>query len=400
MNFDFSEEQSMLRDSVARFVQDDYDFDTRRAIAESDEGMSRQNWQTFAELGWLSVPFAEEHGGFGGDAVDVMVMMEELGKGLVVEPYLATVLMFGGLLQKAGSEAQQHDYIPRIIDGSLLGAFAYVERQSRFELADVKTTPAQSADGFTLNGEKVVVSNGANADYAVVSARTSGDQNDENGISLFLVALDAEGVSRTTYRMMDGQLVANLTFNNVALAADSLLGELDNGLGLIESVVEEVVVALASEAVGIMGQLNTKTLEYTKTREQFGVAIGSFQALQHRMVDTFMSYEQAKSLLYRAVCAQAEGSDDAQRSMHALKVMIDRAGTHIYSEAIQLHGGMGLTDELDIGHFAKRLMMINATFGNGDYHQAQFNALSYSENAEGESSQNRPQLATASGERV
>ena len=400
MNFDFSEEQSMLRDSVARFVQDDYDFDTRRAIAESDEGMSRQNWQTFAELGWLSVPFAEEHGGFGGDAVDVMVMMEELGKGLVVEPYLATVLMFGGLLQKAGSEAQQHDYIPRIIDGSLLGAFAYVERQSRFELADVKTTAAKSADGFTLNGEKVVVSNGANADYAVVSARTSGDQNDENGISLFLVALDAEGVSRTTYRMMDGQLVANLTFNNVALAADSLLGELDNGLGLIESVVEEVVVALASEAVGIMGQLNTKTLEYTKTREQFGVAIGSFQALQHRMVDTFMSYEQAKSLLYRAVCAQAEGSDDAQRSMHALKVMIDRAGTHIYSEAIQLHGGMGLTDELDIGHFAKRLMMINATFGNGDYHQAQFNALSYSENAEGESSQNRPQLATASGERV
>ena len=384
MNFDFSEEQSMLRDSVARFVQDDYDFDTRRAIAESDEGMSRLNWQTFAELGWLSVPFAEEHGGFGGDAVDVMVMMEELGKGLVVEPYLATVLMFGGLLQKAGSEAQQHDYIPRIIDGSLLGAFAYVERQSRFELADVKTTAAKSADGFTLNGEKVVVSNGANADYAVVSARTSGDQNDENGISLFLVALDAEGVSRTTYRMMDGQLVANLTFNNVALAADSLLGELDNGLGLIESVVEEVVVALASEAVGIMGQLNTKTLEYTKTREQFGVAIGSFQALQHRMVDTFMSYEQAKSLLYRAVCAQAEGSD----------------GTHIYSEAIQLHGGMGLTDELDIGHFAKRLMMINATFGNGDYHQAQFNALSYSENAEGESSQNRPQLATASGERV
>ena len=400
MNFDFSEEQVMLRDSVARFVQDDYDFDTRRAIAESDEGMNRQNWQTFAELGWLSVPFAEEHGGFGGDAVDVMVMMEELGKGLVVEPYLATVLMFGGLLQKGGSEAQQHEYIPRIIDGSLLGAFAYVERQSRFELADVKTTAARSADGFTLNGEKVVVSNGANADYAVVSARTSGDQNDEHGISLFVVALDAEGVSRSTYRMMDGQLVANLTFDNVALAADSLVGELDNGLGLIESVVLDVVVALASEAVGIMGQLNAKTLEYTKTREQFGVAIGSFQALQHRMVDTFMSYEQAKSLLYRAVCAQAEGSDDAPRSIHALKVMIDRAGTHIYSEAIQMHGGMGLTDELDIGHYAKRLMMINATFGNGDYHQAQFNALSYSQDSENESTQARPQLATASGERV
>ncbi len=400
MNFDFSEEQVMLRDSVARFVQDDYDFDTRRAIAESETGINRDFWQTFAELGWLSVPFAEEHGGFGGDAVDVMVMMEELGKGLVVEPYLATVLMFGGLLQKGGSESQQHDCIPRIIDGSLLGAFAYVERQSRFELADVKTTATQTADGFTLSGEKVVVLNGANADSAVVSARTSGGQYDEHGVSLFLVALDADGVSRTSYRMMDGQLVANLTFDNVALAADSLVGELDKGLALMSTVVQEVTVALGAEAIGIMGQLNAKTLEYTKTREQFGVAIGTFQALQHRMVDTFMSYEQAKSLLYRAVCAQAEGSDDAERSVHALKVMIDRAGTHIYSEAIQLHGGMGLTDELDIGHYAKRLMMINATFGNGDYHQAQFNALSYSDTSDEDDTANRPQLATASGERV
>ena len=400
MNFDFSEEQVMLRDSVARFVQDDYDFDTRRAIAESETGINRDFWQTFAELGWLSVPFAEEHGGFGGDAVDVMVMMEELGKGLVVEPYLATVLMFGGLLQRGGSESQQHEYIPRVIDGSLLGAFAYVERQSRFELADVKTTATKSADGFTLSGEKVVVLNGANADYAIVSARTSGEQFDEQGVSLFLVALDADGVSRTSYRMMDGQLVANITFDNVALAADSLVGELDNAMPLIEALVQDVIVALGAEAVGIMGQLNAKTLEYTKTREQFGVAIGTFQALQHRMVDTFMSYEQAKSLLYRAVCAQAEGSDDAERSVHALKVMIDRAGTHIYSEAIQLHGGMGLTDELDIGHYAKRLMMINATFGNGDYHQAQFNALSYSGSSEEDATANRPQLATASGERV
>jgi alkylation response protein AidB-like acyl-CoA dehydrogenase len=400
MNFDFSEEQVMLRDSVARFVQDDYDFDRRRAIAESETGISRENWQTFAELGWLSVPFAEEHGGFGGNAVDVMVMMEELGKGLVVEPYLATVLMFGGLLQKGGSEAQQHDYIPRIIDGSLLGAFAYVERQSRFELADVKTTAASTADGFTLNGEKVVVFNGANADCAIVSARTSGEQGDEHGISLFLVPLDAAGVSRTTYRMMDGQLVANITFDNVTVPADSVVGGLDDGFALISAVVQDVIVALGAEAVGIMAQLNAKTLEYTKTREQFGVAIGSFQALQHRMVDTFMSYEQARSMLYRAVCALSDGSDEAALTVHALKVMIDRAGTHIYSEAIQLHGGMGLTDELDIGHFAKRLMMINATFGNGDYHQAQFNALSYSQDSVSESTQARPQLATASGERV
>jgi alkylation response protein AidB-like acyl-CoA dehydrogenase len=360
---------------VARFVQDDYDFDTRRAIASSDDGMSRENWQTFAELGWLSVPFAEELGGFGGSAVDVMVMMEELGKGLVVEPYLATVLMFGGLLQKGGTDSQKEELIPQIIDGSLLGAFAYLERQGRYELSDVKTTASADGDSYTINGEKVVVMNGANANHVIVSARTSGGQTDADGISLFVVPADA--AEKITYRLMDGQLVANLTFNNVSVPAASLVGELDKGLPLIRELSRELIIALGAEALGIMHQLNSKTLEYTKTREQFGVAIGSFQALQHRMVDTFMSLEQTRSLLYRAVCALKEGADDTDESIHALKVMIDKAGKHIYGEAIQLHGGMGITDELDIGHFAKRLMMINATLGDGDYHQSRFNELRY-----------------------
>ena len=377
MNFDFTEEQVMLRDSVARFIQDDYDFDTRQRIAGSEEGMSRANWQTFAELGWLSIPFAEEHGGFGGNAVDVMLMMEQLGKGLVLEPYLATVLLFGGLLQKGGSAEQQAAHIPKIIDGSCLGAFAYLERQSRFELADVKTTATADGDSFSLNGEKVVVFNGVNADHIIVSARTSGEQSDEQGISLFLLATDSPGVEKLSYRMMDGQVVANLVFTNVQVPAANLVGVQGEAYPLIEAIALEANLAVAAEAVGIMELLNSKTVEYTKAREQFGVAIGSFQALQHRMVDTFTAHEQTKSLLYRAVCAMTDAEEDATTAIHALKVMVDRAGKQVFGEAIQLHGGMGITDELDIGHYAKRLMMINTSFGNGDYHQAKFNALRY-----------------------
>jgi alkylation response protein AidB-like acyl-CoA dehydrogenase len=377
MNFDFSEEQVMLRDSVARFVQDDYNFDTRRGIAASEAGMSREFWQMFAELGWLSIPFAEEHGGFGGDAVDVMVVMEQLGRGLVLEPYLETVLLFGGLLQQGGSDAQQAEYIPAIIDGSCLGAFAYLERQSRYELADIATTATAEGDGYRLSGEKVVVFNGSNADHFIVSARTSGEQYSEQGVSLFLVAADAPGLEKLGYSLMDGRRVVNLVLNDVQVPTGNLVGELDGGYPLIESVVTQSILALAAEAVGIMGELNAKTVEYTRTREQFGVPIGSFQALQHRMVDTFIAYEQTRSLLYRAVCALTDAEEDAATAIHALKVMLDRAGKHIYGEAIQLHGGMGITDELDIGHYAKRLMMINTTFGNGDYHQAKFNSLRY-----------------------
>jgi alkylation response protein AidB-like acyl-CoA dehydrogenase len=377
MNFEFSEEQVMLRDSVARYVQDDYDWETRVAIAGSEAGIDRAKWQTFAELGWLSIPFAEEHGGFGGGPLDVMVVMEELGKGLVLEPYLATVLLYGGLLQKGGSARQQEARIPSIIDGSSLGAFAYLERQSRFETSDVLTTATATDGGYALNGEKVVVFNGMSADQLIVSARTSGEQSDEQGISLFLVAADAEGIESVSYRMMDGQRVSNIVFKDVQVAADDLVGELDGGHALINAVARDANLALSAEALGIMAQLNAKTAEYARTREQFGVAIGKFQALQHRMVDTFISYEQTKSMLYRAVCALTDDQEDEDQAIHALRMMVDKAGKHIFGEAIQLHGGMGITDELDIGHYAKRLMMINTTFGNGDYHQAKFNALRY-----------------------
>ncbi len=377
MNFNLSEEQNMLKDSVTRFVQDEYDFESRRANAASDLGFNPKNWQTFADLGWLSIPFDEAHGGFGGGATDVMAVMEEMGKGLVVEPFIATVLMFGGLLNKSGNAAIQDANIEKVIDGSLQGAFAYLERQSRFELADVKTTAKAEGNDFVLNGEKTVVSNGAAANKVVVSARTSGGQCDEAGITLFLIDTDAAGVERTSYRLMDGQLVANIKLTDVRVAADQVLGDVDNGYSIIEAVVADVTIALCAEALGIMQKLTTTTIEYTKTRQQFGVAISSFQALQHRMVDMFMAGEQAKSILYRAVCAAESGADDLAKNIAALKVMIGRNGKLIGDEAIQLHGGMGLTDELDVGHYVKRLMMINTTFGDADFQQKKFNQLSH-----------------------
>ena len=372
MNFDFTEEQQMVRDSIARFVQDDYDWDTRKAIVASEKGLSADNWKLFAELGWLSIPFAEEHGGFGGNIVDLSVVMEELGKGLVVEPYFPTVVLFGGLIGRAGNEAQQAEWLPRVIGGDVLGGFAYVERQSRFALHDCLATATPSGDGFVLNGEKVVVFNGEQADHLVVLARTSGEQSDRTGLSLFIVEASAAGIDKMNYPMMDGQRVANVTFKDVALPADALLGEEGNALAVVEALVDEAIIALASEAVGIMGVLNTKTLEYAKTREQFGVAIGSYQALQHRMVDTMMAYEQCKSLLFKALCEYKQEPAMAAETIHALKVLIDRNAKHVFGEAIQIHGGMGMTDELDIGHYAKRLMMINTTFGDANFHRNRF----------------------------
>ncbi len=381
MNFKLSEEQAMLKESIARFVQDRYDFTARCAAATSEIGFSRENWATFAELGWLSIPFEEEHGGFGGSAVDTMVVMEELGSGLVVEPFVATVLLFGGLLGKGGSAEQKAANISAIIAGELQGAFAFLERQSRYELADIKTVAAGNGSGFTINGEKTVVFNGAAADKLIVSARTSGAQCEQQGISLFLLDASAAGIEKTAYRLMDGQLVANITFNDVAVSADQLVGELDDGYRLITDVINEVIVAISAEAVGIMQKLNDTTVEYTKTREQFAVPIGSFQALQHRMVDMFMGCEQTRSLLYRAVCSMDDQSADAreiEKNILALKVMVGRIGKLIGGESIQLHGAMGVTDELDVGHYFKRLMMINTSFGDADYQQQKFSALTNS----------------------
>ncbi|GAA6150724.1 acyl-CoA dehydrogenase family protein [Pseudoteredinibacter isoporae] len=375
MNFDFSEEQQMLKDSVARFVQDEYDFEARNKVVANEAGFSQENWQKFAELGWLSIPFSETLGGFGGGATDTMVVMEELGKGLVAEPFIASVLMFGGLLQSTAQSDERDALIGGIIEGSVQGAVAYAEPQSRFEMQDVRCRAEQDGDAYRLSGEKSLVLNAMSADKIIVSARVSGEQSDEQGIALFLVDANAEGLSKTSLRTMDAQVVANIALENVTAIA--LCGA-NEGLALLKQMRQQVIVALAAEALGIMEKLNATTLEYCKTRKQFGVAIGSFQALQHRMVDTFMASEQCKSLLYRAVCSIEQGEDVAniEKNVLALKVMVGKAGKLIGGEAIQLHGGMGMTDELDVGHYVRRLLTINAAFGDADYQQQRFAELS------------------------
>ena len=383
MNFEFSEEQTMIKDSVSRFVREQYDFDTRRGIIESDDGISREFWSMFAELGWLSVPFAEEYGGFGGTVIDIAAVMEEMGKGIVVEPYVSTVVVFGGLLSASTNSALKEAVIPSIIEGACLGSFAYMEPQSRYEMSDVSTTATASGDGYTLNGVKTVVANGGTANRFIVSARTSGDQFDRSGISLFLVDSTAPGVEVKTYKMMDGQSAATLTLTDVAVDQSHLLNSVGEGMDLIEQVMPQILIGLSAEALGIMATLNTLTVDYSKTRQQFGTPISSFQVLQHRMVDTFMACEQSKSMLYRGLCESksvSEGETDGSalaKTVHALKATVARYGKTIGEEAIQLHGGIGMTDELNIGHYVKRLMMINTAFGDGDYHQKKFNQISY-----------------------
>ncbi|MFK7730443.1 MAG: acyl-CoA dehydrogenase family protein [Pseudomonadales bacterium] len=380
MDFNLTDEQNILKDSVTKFVADRYELESRRNYLQEGNGFSADNWQQFAELGWLSVPFSEELGGFGGSAVDLMVFMEELGKGLVVEPYLATVLLFGGALAEGNNKELQHSVIPQIIEGNVQGALAYHERNSRFSMHDVSTSAEKSDDGFVLNGEKTVVYNGMAADKIIVSARTTGNQRDEKGVSLFLVDANADGVTRTGYTMMDGQRVANVTLANVSVSADQLVSELDAGLDVLDALSTKALVALAAEAQGAMQVLYESTVEYSKTREQFSVPIGSFQVLQHRMVDMFGACELHRSLLYRTVCSIDEDDAnkdalDVAKNIHALKTTVGRSGKQIGAEAIQIHGGMGMTDELAVGHYVKRLMMINTCLGDADYHQNRFAEL-------------------------
>jgi pimeloyl-CoA dehydrogenase small subunit len=376
MDFSFSEEQTLLQDSVERFIQNDYAFEARQNNVKDEQGFSGGNWKTFAELGWLGVPFSEADGGFGGSAIESMIMMEQFGKGLVVEPFLPTVVLAGGALKIGGSAAQKEKYLAGFIDGSLQGALAYAEPQGRFNLADLTTTAKKQDDGYVLNGYKAVVLNGPAADVLVVSARTSGDQRDPQGVSLFLVPANAQGVSRRDYPTVDALRAAEITLENVKVSADALIGEEGKGLPIIEQVVDEGILAIGSEAVGCMEVLYKDTVEYCKTREQFGQPIGKFQVLQHRMVDMFMEHEQSKSLMYMAAMRLDEGyTAEAQKAVSAFKVQVGKSGRFVGQSAVQLHGGMGMTEELRIGHYFKRLTTVDTLFGNVDFHLKRFGAL-------------------------
>jgi alkylation response protein AidB-like acyl-CoA dehydrogenase len=322
------------------------------------------------------VPFSEADGGFGGGAIETALMSEQFGRGLLIEPFLATVILAGGAIKHGGSEEQKSQYLPGIIDGSKHAALAFVEPQARFNIADITTTATADGDGYVLNGYKAVVLNGPQADFLVVSARTSGEQRDEDGVSLFVMDAATAGVSRRDYPTVDAFRASEITFENVKLGADSLVGEAGKGLPILQQAIDDGVLSVGAEAVGCMEVLYKDTVEYCKQREQFGQPIGKFQVLQHRMVDMFMEHEQSKSLMFMAAMRMAEGyGAEAQKAVSAFKVQVGKSGKFVGQNAVQLHGGMGMTEELNIGHYFKRLTIIDTLFGNVDFHLQRFGAL-------------------------
>ena len=371
MDLSLSEDQQLLKDSVSRFVEGNYSIDRLRALRDSGVAVDSQRWQQLAELGWLAVPFAEADGGYGGSVLDVMVLMEEFGRGLVTEPYLVNVVICGAFLSRA-SEAQRAEYFPPLIGGETQWAFAFAEPGGRYNLADITATAVSSEGGYRLSGKKIAVLNGEGANKLLVSARTGDERRSREGISLFVVDADAAGVERKAYPLVDGSRGADIVFSDVAVPAGALLGEPGRAFPVIETVVAEAMIAIGAEALGAMDALLAKTVEYTKTREQFGQPISGFQVLQHRMVDMYLECQSLRSLLYYAAIARHEGRSDANRAASALKVKVAEAGRFVSQQAVQLHGGIGMTDELGISHYFKRLLLLNTLFGDGEHHLMQY----------------------------
>jgi pimeloyl-CoA dehydrogenase small subunit len=375
MNFEWTQEQQLLADSLKRFITNDYPFDRRAKIVASPRGWSEEVWAAFAEMGLLGLPFPAEHGGFGGTAVDLMIVMEAIGEGLVVEPYLATVGLGGRFVVRGGSAAQQARLLPAIAQGRCRMAFAHLEPGARYDLAQVSLRARRQGDGFLLEGDKRVVLHGSAADVLVVSARSAGGPTDPHGVSLFLVDRTAPGVTTKEYRTIDELRAADVTLGGVSVGRDALVGLEGAGLPLIEEVVDHATALLCAEAVGAIRYANEATLEYLKTRRQFGVPIGSFQALQHRMVDLVISYEQARSMAYLAsVKADTADAAERRRVISAAKIKVADACRHVSQEAVQLHGGMGMTEELKVSHTFRRLTMIAQTFGDAEHHLERFAA--------------------------
>ena len=369
MDFDLSEEQRLLKESVEGLLKTSYDFDQRRKYRAEKGGWSRNMWSKLAEQGLLGLPFAEDDGGFGAGAVEAMIVMEALGRALVLEPYLATVVIGGGFLRRGGSAAQKQAYLPDIIDGSRTLAFAQLEKNSRYDVSDVSTSAKKKGDGFVIDGEKFVVLNGETADTLVVTARSSGGQRDRSGIGVFLVPASAKGISIKGYPTQDGLHAADITFTGVEVGADAAIGEPDNALALIEAVVDDARIALCAEAVGAMDEALKATVEYLKTRTQFGVPIGSFQVLQHRAADMFVAVEQARSMaMFATMASDFDDAKERATAVSAAKVQIGKSLKFVGEQSIQLHGGIGMTQEARIGHYFKRLTMIENTFGDSDYH--------------------------------
>ncbi|MAW86320.1 MAG: pimeloyl-CoA dehydrogenase small subunit [Phyllobacteriaceae bacterium] len=375
MDFDLSEEQSMLKDGLDRMLANEYGFESRRKHMAEPEGYSQAMWERYAEMGLMMLPFAEADGGLGGGAEDIMLVMESFGRALVLEPWFATVVLGGGFVREGGSDAQRGELVPAIADGSLKLAFAHVERHARYDLAHVETTATKQGDVYVLNGAKSIVLNGDSADKILVSARISGNVRDEDGLCVFLVDTDAAGLSRRGYRLQDGTRAAEVTLENVTVDASRLFGPEGGAFPLIAKVTDQAIAALCAEAVGIMETMEKLTVEYLKTRKQFGVEIAKFQVLQHAAVDMFIALEQARSItMYATMMADSDDARERGRAISAAKAEIGRGGRLAGENAIQLHGGVGMTMEYAIGHYFKRITMIDILFGDTDHHLAKLTA--------------------------
>jgi pimeloyl-CoA dehydrogenase small subunit len=369
MDFDLTEEQRLLKESLDRLLGDRYAFEQRKGYGQTPEGWSRELWAQYAELGLLGLPFAEEYGGSAGGPVETMIAMEAFGRALVLEPFLATVVLGGGFLRHGGSVEQCADLVSQIVDGSLTLAFAQTERHSRYDLADVSTTAARNGAAWVLDGEKGVVLHGDTADKLIVTARVGGGQRDRGGVGVFIVDVKAPGVSRRGYPTQDGLRAAEVTLAGVQVEPEGVLGQPGEGLPLVERVVDEAIAALCAEAVGAMAAMHELTLDYLKTRRQFGREIGSFQVLQHRAVDMLVALEQARSMaMFGTMMAADEDAVERRNALSAAKVQIGRSGRLIGQQAVQLHGGIGMTMEYKVGHYFKRATMIDTMFGDADHH--------------------------------
>jgi len=369
MDFELSEEQQLLKQTCERYFADHYQFESRKRYAHEPRGWSLIAWKQYADLGLLGVPFAEEYGGFGGGPVETMIVMEQIGRVLLLEPYLATVVLGGGFIQHGGSDAQRAELLPRIAAGELCLSFAHAERQARYDLADVATTARRDGGAYVLDGAKTLVLHGDTAEKFVVSARVSGAQTDRNGLALFLIDATAPGVSARGYPTVDGLRAAEVTLSKVRAEATATLGEPGAAFALIERVADRAIAALCAEAVGAMAAMHETTVEYMKTRKQFGVTIGGFQVLQHRAAEMLIAVEQARSMAMLATMMAAE--DDARerrQAISAAKVQIGRSGRFVGQQAIQIHGGIGMTMETKVGHYFKRVTVIDTQFGDADHH--------------------------------
>jgi pimeloyl-CoA dehydrogenase small subunit len=375
MNFELSDEQTLLAETIKRFVATHYNFDARAKIMASPSGWSADVWAAIAEMGLLGLPFGEAHGGFGGTTVDVMLVMEAIGEGLLVEPYLATVGLGGRFVARAGTPAQQDRVLPALVQGKHTLAFAHLEAGARYDLRQVGLRARRSGEGWVLDGDKRMVLHGGSADTLVVSARTAGGVTEADGITLFLVPRSVTGLVVRDARTIDNLRTADIRFSGVGVGPDARLGREGQGFPVIEEVVDYATTLLCAEAVGAIRYANEATLEYLKTRRQFGVPIGSFQALQHRMVEMMISYEQARSMACLA-CVKIDTADAAERRrvVSAAKIKIADACRHVSQEAVQLHGGMGMTEELKISHTFRRLTMLAQTFGDAEHHLERFAA--------------------------